>query len=117
MLKISKKDGFASFLEVVISAIIFVVAGFGIFVAISSLSPHSQKANLKLKAMYLGKNIAEELYQQVGASSWNCEINTDGDLCPGQTTTYYGNYRVMKKVGEQPSGARKVELRISFPDE
>jgi len=120
MFKIQRKDGFASFLEVVISAMIFMIAGFGIFTAISTLTPQTQDSNTRLQATLLAKNMLDTIYSDIDASDWNdCDgVLPDGPLCPGTSTQTIGSYNITKIVEDlgAPTNLRKVTLTIDYPE-
>ncbi|MBF0384672.1 MAG: hypothetical protein HQL27_02255 [Candidatus Omnitrophica bacterium] len=71
MLKILKKSGFASLLEITIAAIIFVIAGIGIFTTIAMFRPQATGSTNRLKAAYIGKYMLDELRSGVDANTWN----------------------------------------------
>ncbi|MCA9401243.1 MAG: hypothetical protein KC713_06425 [Candidatus Omnitrophica bacterium] len=64
-------SGFASFVEIVITSIIFIIASLGIFTSISAIQPQSIDSVHKLEAAYYGKRVIEELYNLVDARTWN----------------------------------------------
>jgi hypothetical protein len=71
MNRIFKKNGFASFIEIIITAVIFTVAAVGIYATVASVNPRGISSTKKLEAAYYGKSIMEQLKGDVAAgTSW-----------------------------------------------
>lgn len=121
MLKISKRTGFASVLEVIITAVIFSLAAFGVLSTVSMLRPHSREAYREVEAAYYAKNMMDYLRTQVEAEAW--QANT-GPLATGVThSTVVGDYTIDWTLtdvnpAEYPAGfaPRKLSMNVSFPD-
>lgn len=71
MLKVLRKSGFASIVEVIVTAIIFSLAAFGVLTSISMLQPHSGESSARLEAAYAGKKVIDDLRSHVMASTWD----------------------------------------------
>ncbi len=71
MLKISKNDGFASFVEIVMTTGIFLITAVGIYSTIAMVSPKSAQSVKKLEAAYAGKSVIDQLYSRVSADTWS----------------------------------------------
>ena len=72
MFKILKQNkAFASFVEIIVTSVIFLLAGLGIFTSISMLRPHGSESAQKLEAAYIGKRVLDQLRGAVDASTWN----------------------------------------------
>ncbi|MBF0521835.1 MAG: hypothetical protein HQL24_02145 [Candidatus Omnitrophica bacterium] len=120
MLRSLKKNGFASMIEVVVTSIIFIIAAFGIFTTITSLRPHAVQSSKKLKALYLGKGIIDDLRGYIDAQVWNdpdslLSVNIEHT----QTIdTSEGNFEVtwwLQQVAN--SDVRKLQMTIDYPDQ
>jgi len=55
MLKVLKQNGFASIVEVIVTAVVFTVAAFGILTTVSMLRPQGMESYRKLEAAYHAK--------------------------------------------------------------
>lgn len=93
MLKsLKQKKGFASFVEIVITSVIFVVAALGILASISLLRSHGTNSSQRLEASYLAKQMIDQLRANVDARIWD---NTDSGLVPLQRySTSVGEYTI-----------------------
>ena len=116
MLKALKQDGFASFVEVVITAVIFMIAAFGIFSAISMLRPHGVESAKKLQAAYVALGVYSTLRGKVDADYWD---NASGFLAVNvvHTNTFIniypsGNYQVNWILTDDPLGIRRLEMNV-----
>ena len=114
MLKALKQDGFASLIEVLVTAVIFVVASLGIFTAISMLRPHGIESAKKLEAAYVGKRMIEELEGKVDARMWD---NSESPIFPGDhgdvITGMYANYTVNWHI-EDAAGVRSLSMNVNY---
>jgi len=112
MLKDLKKiSGFASIVEVIVTAIIFIVATAGILSTMSMLTPQKREASRKIEAVYVGKGVMDELRWDVDASTWDA-----GDLSLGDHTQTIGDFNVSYTVTEPTPGLRKVAMDIVWAD-
>jgi len=115
MLKILKKEGFSSLVEIIVTALIFLLATFGILTTASILKPESSNSTRRLQAAYMGKQIIDDLRASVDARSWD---NAAGPLAVGilknQTIGDFSiNYILTDVAG---LNLRKLTMNISFPD-
>lgn len=104
--------GFASIVEVIVTAIIFTLAAFGIFTSIASLRPEGAQSGEKLDAALTAKGKLEELRQSLNPEVWNT-----GDLSLGTHTLTEGNFIYTWTVTEVPSledFVRKVDMTIAY---
>ena len=115
MVRIFQKWGFASLTEVIITALIFVIAVFGIITATSMMQPKSRESRQRLEAAYLGKEKISELRGAVDAVSWD---SSNSLLAPGtHPPEDFGDYTVSYTVTDHPDvDGRIVNMTISFPD-
>lgn len=121
MLKILKKKGFASVLEVIVTAVIFMLAAFGIMTTVSMLRPHTLEVSREIEASYYAKNMMDYLRGQVDATAW--EANT-GPLATGITrSNAIGDYTINWSLTEvnpadYPAGLapRKLSMNVYYPD-
>ena len=116
MLKVLKQDGFASLIEVLVTAVIFVVASLGIFTTISMLRPHGVESAKRLEAAYVGKRLVEELRGKVDARVWDCSLSP---IYPGNHGTIvnglYADYVLNWHIADDPSGVRSLTMNINYP--
>lgn len=112
MLRIHRQHGFASLVEVIVTAMIFLLAAFGIFASISMLRPQGQDVARRLEAAYIGRSILEELRGEVDARTWN---STGSLIYPGQYSRPVGDYTVFWTISEVPNlGIREVTMNIFY---
>lgn len=84
MLKIIKQSGFASFTEIVITSIIFLITAVGIYATLSKISPQAATATRQLEAANIGRSTVENLLAQVSADTWS----GNSDLIPGVNRSF-----------------------------
>lgn len=117
MLRIHKNQGFASMVEVIVTAIIFTLAATGIFTTISMLRPHSGESVRRLEAAYVGKGVIDELREFVDASTWD---DANGNLALSKVyDELFGIYNVVWFFEEVPgtNGAvRQLFMNVTYPD-
>ena len=118
MLRVLKNNGFASLVEVIVTAIIFTIAAAGILTTISALRPHSSESVRRLEAAYIGKSIIDELREAVDAETWN---EAGSDLATGVVTdsTSFPPYTVTYRIEEVPgtSGTlRQLFMNVTYPE-
>ncbi|VAX34811.1 hypothetical protein MNBD_UNCLBAC01-1575 [hydrothermal vent metagenome] len=85
------KAGF-SILEVIISAVIFVIAVAGVLSSVSMLRPKGGASSKKLEATYTGKSIIDQLRSEVDAGTWdtgNLQVGVDYTRTVGSHTVNY----------------------------
>lgn len=111
MLRVHQKNGFASIVEVIITAIIFTIAAFGIFSTITSVSPMNTNSEKRLQAAYRAQNVVEGLRGSLAANTWN------SSLAPGAYTVGDVMYNVMYTIADVPgiNGLKKVTLNVTIP--
>ncbi len=115
MLKILKKEGFASFVEITIAAIIFIVAGIGIFTTITMFRPQGNDASNKLKAAYLGQYVLDEMRLAVNADLWNVTDPTLNPLSPGtHNIVIEGQTVVWEVIDNSDLQIRQVKMNVYF---
>lgn len=113
MLKVLKKEGFASFVEVIITAVIFVTAALGIFTSISMLRPHGTDAAKRLEAAYAGKQVLDELRAYVDENLW---YDPTSDIAPGTHSKTVGNFTVNYYLEDVPAlGIRQISMNVYSP--
>ena len=121
MLKLLREKGFASVLEVIVTAVIFMLAAFSIMTTVSMLRPHTLEVSREIEASYHAKNMMDYLRGQVDATAW--EANT-GPLATGVGhSDAIGDYTVNWSLtevdpSEYPAGLapRKLSMNVYFPD-
>ncbi len=112
MLKNLKKDGFSSFVEIMISAVVFAIAAVGMFSMVSKLKPKGDASAKKLEAMYAAKSILDELRGSVDARTW---LTGPNDLLPGGGvhSKTRGDVTVEYTVTDVPgSDLRQVSMNV-----
>ena len=67
-LKKERMEGFASIVEVAVTAVIFILATAGILSTVSMLKPHGRESTKKIEAAYIGKGIIDQLRKEVHAT-------------------------------------------------
>lgn len=111
MLKIFKKEGFASFVEVIITSVIFSLAAVGIYSTLLMTSPELEDSGTRIAAVYKAKQIIEELRDETNPVGWN---NPAGKVWPG--TPYsksYGAYTISYALEDVPGmPLRKLTMEI-----
>lgn len=120
MLRILKEQGFASFVEIVVTAVIFMITVVGIMSTASMLQPHGAASYTKLDATYAAKGIVEWLYQKVEANSW---IDNAGPLATGVVHTntigaYTVNWYLVTVTGDYLPGTapRRLFMNVYYAD-
>ncbi len=116
------KKGFASIVEMIVTAVIFAIAAIGIFSTISMLraqSPVSDSGG-RLGAAYTGKRILEDLRGRVDAGEWMANL---GPLATGTLHTntiggYTVNWYLVDVPGDFPPGMapRRLVMNVYYPD-
>lgn len=112
------KDGFASIIEVVITAVIFILATAGILSTISMLRPHGVESSRKIEAAYIGKGIIDDLRNEVHATTtppyeyWGPNLDPDA----GTYTQTQGDYTISYDVTQVNPNLRKLDMTITWPD-
>ena len=121
MLKILKKKGFASVLEVIVTAVIFMLAAFGIMTTVSMLRPHTLEVSREVEASYHAKNMMDYLRGQVDSTEWGANTGPLGTGVAHSSTI--GDYTVswyLDEVNpaEYPAGLapRKLTMNVYYPD-
>ena len=111
MVRFHQKNGFASLAEVLVTAVIFTIAAFGIFATISMLRPQSMDSKQRLDAAYIGKSVIEELRASVDASSWD---NENSLLAPGVVRSEeQGDYTVNWSLEDVENlGVRELTMNV-----
>ena len=117
ILKLVKKTGF-SIVEVIIATVIFSIVAAGLFATISSLNQPAQESQEAVTAVLIAKQILEELYTEVNATTWDetankLTVSGPTDLAPivigGKT------YTPTKTVTADPdTSGRYVTLTVSW---
>ena len=121
MIRIHRKKAFASVLEVIVTAVIFMLAAVGIMTTVSMLRPHNLGSYREVEAAYHAKNMMDYLGGQVDAAAW--EANT-GPLATGVAhSTTMGDYTINWYLiefnpADYPPGLapRKLSMNVSYPD-
>ena len=119
MLKGLRNKAFASIVEVIVTAVVFMIAAFGILTTISMLRPHGMESYRKVEAAYQAKNMIDTLQTQIDAADW--ELN-QGPLATGVVHTntvggYTINWMLVEPPGFPPGLApRKMTMNVYFPD-
>lgn len=114
--RLNNKLGIASIVEVIVSAIIFATAAFGILTAITDLRPEGVESSKKLEAMLKAKGKLDELRRQNHPDLWN----EGGDLYLGDHSETDGTYTYEWTVTDIAEGtdlsdyARKVDFTITY---
>ena len=113
-LKREKVEGFASIVEVAVTAVIFILATAGILSTISMLKPHEQGSSKKIEAAYIGKGIIDTLRKDVHATSAGF-FGTN--LAVGiHNPPAVGDYTVTYTVTEPTPNLRQLTMNITWPD-
>ena len=91
--RINTRKGFASLVEIVVTSVIFLLAGVGIFTSIAMLRPHGGESSKKLEAGYIAKRVLDQLRSSVDASTWD-DPDPASPLHPGLHTCSIGDFTV-----------------------
>lgn len=112
-----KNEGFASLVEVIVTAIIFIIATAGILSTVSMLRPHGQESSNKVEAAYIGKGVLDDLRKEVNASNtgfFGSGLSTGAhqgsEIIGGDGTHYQVNYNVT----DENAFLKKVEMQITW---
>ena len=113
-LKKERREGFASIVEVAVTAVIFILATAGILSTVSMLKPHGRESTKKIEAAYIGKGIIDQLRKEVHATPGslfgsNLSIGT-------HTLTPIGDYNVTYVITAPTSDLRQLTMNITWPD-
>lgn len=123
MLKVFKKEGFASMIEVIVTSIIFIITTAGILTTISTFNAQSGgNVSKRLEAVYVGKQVIDSFRSQVDAGTWD-----SGNLELGIHSTTVSGYIINYLVEGVPSGcgslvnqlqciAKKMTMNIYYVD-
>ena len=121
MIRIVKKKAFASVLEVIVTAVIFMLAAFGIMTTVSMLRPHNLEVSREIAASYHAKNMMDYLRGQVDAVAW--EANTGPLATEVAHSDTIGDYTINWSLTEvnpadYPAGLapRKLSMNVYYPD-
>ena len=126
MLKLLKNHGFASIVEVIITAVIFTLTIFAVFSSITGVIPISKESFDTLGLHYYSEGMMQSLTSQVNVPEWlngtlitnvahseNQEIH--GDVYPFSYQQFKSNYIITDVSGYAPNeGPRKVTLNMSI---
>jgi type II secretory pathway pseudopilin PulG len=115
VLRMLKNGGFASFVEIIITAVIFILAAVGIMTTISAIRPQGGDSSRKLEALYAGKNVIEELRDYIDANTWD---DAASNLATGVTRTRtVGDFTVNYILTDEPGlNIRKLTMNVTYPD-
>jgi len=119
MLKVLRQQAFASIIEVIVTAVIFLIAAVGIMTTLSMLRPHGMESYKKLEAVYIAKNFIDTLRGEVQANSW---IDNTGNLATGVLhSEVVGGYTINWILVEPPGfpagmAPRQMFMNIQYPD-
>lgn len=119
MLKILKKKGFASVLEVIVTAVIFMLAAFGIMTTVSMLRPHTLEVSREVEAAYHAKNMMDYLRGQVDAATWDTGLLATGATHSDTIGDYTINWSLTDvNPAAYPPGLapRKLTMNVYYPD-
>ena len=114
MLKYINKRAFASIVEVVITAIIFMLAATGMYSSISNLRPETEISSEKLAAAYEAQALLSELRTEVAAPTWDT-----GNLQVGSHNAVAAPYTFVWEVENAnylgtAIPARKLTLTVTY---
>jgi type II secretory pathway pseudopilin PulG len=113
MLRDLKDKGIASIVEVIVTAVVFVIAAAGILSTVAMFRPQGKEASQKIEAAYIGKGIIDDLRRQVNAEDWD---NLGSNLAVGTYSATFGVYNIDYIITEPTSGIRYLVMNITFPD-
>ena len=100
MLKTLSKKAFASISEVVVTAIIFVIAAAGILSSVSSIRSQGGESTRRLQAAYMAKQQMDIIRGQIDARMWD---NSMSDVYPGDAHSVTTNgYTITWSVEDVP---------------
>lgn len=119
MLRTLKENGFASVLEVIVTAVIFMLAAFGILTTVSMLRPHTLETSREVEAAYHAKNMMDYLRGQVDAATWDTGPLATGVVHSNTIGDYTINWELTDvNPAEYPAGLapRKLTMNVYYPD-
>ena len=118
--KKNREEGFASIVEVAVTAVIFILATAGILSTVSMLRPHGQQSSKKIEAAYIGKGIMDDLRREVNATTTAGQEFFGPKLALGAYgPTVISGYTVNYTVAEANPGdpnLLKLTMTITWPD-
>ena len=108
-------------LEVIVTAVIFMIAAFGIMTTVSMLRPHNLEVSREIAASYHARNMMDYLRGQVDAAAWGA--NTGPLSTIGTHTQTIGDYTINWSLTavnplDYPVGLapRKMSMNVYYPD-
>ncbi len=113
MLRDLKENGLASIVEVVITAVVFIIAAAGIISTVTLFKPVGRGSSRKIEAAYIGKGVIDELRQQISAEDW---ADPNSNLAVGTYNTAISGYDITYTISEPITGLRHLTMNINFPD-
>lgn len=115
MLRQLNKKGFASYVEIIVTSIIFVLASAGIYASIMSLQPQGQLSAQRLKGMYAAKKLVDDLKLHVDATTWE---SASSPLAPGSTySNVIDGFNITYNFVDDASlGVRRMRMAIEIPE-
>lgn len=116
-MRINNKNGI-SLVEVIVAAVIFVIAAFGMFSTLSMMRVSSDATDERLQAAYFGRQILEELRAKVDQRAF---CATTGDFINDLSVGVHnypdpgGQFTSQYNVTEDPiTHVRRVDLTIQW---
>lgn len=102
--------------EVVVAAIIFVLAAAGIFATASNLRRPAQESSYDVTAAMIGKEVLANLWRSIGPGVWNAVFDPDVNPHVMSNVTINGIiYAPSYNVYVDPlSNARRVEVTVEW---
>ncbi|MBF0478158.1 MAG: hypothetical protein HQL26_01620 [Candidatus Omnitrophica bacterium] len=119
MLKSVKRRGAASMVEVVITAVIFLIAAAGIMATTTMLRPKVTQSSSETRCLYAAKYILATFRTSIDATIWNDNSNP---LKPSGTHTIVYNAdsntscTINYYVVDDSSKARNIYMNVSWPN-
>ena len=116
MIRGLKEKGIASIVEVIVTAVVFVIAAAGIMSTVAMFRPQGKGSSLKIEAAYIGKGIIDDLRQQVNAEDWNNPASPLADIGGPHPPIPIGDHIVVYTITDVTPGLRRLDMTITYPD-
>jgi len=116
MLKILKKEGFASILEVVVASVIFIITALGAFSSIAMIRAQGGGSTEGLEALYAGKRVMDDLRAHVYGNMWATgPLSPAGNPYSQIITVGARQYTVQYNVVDVPNlWARRLDMIVTY---
>ena len=116
MLKLLRKEGFASIIEVIVASVIFIFTALGAFSSIAMLRSQGGGSTKSLEALYIGKRVIDDLRAQVYGNMWaGGPLSPSGNPYSQTITVGPRTYTVTYNMVDIPNlWVRRLDMIVSY---